>query len=98
MDIKSKRDFKNDNRAVVPLLIWVIVAIGGIVVAGVGVYQVTSPGTTIYNITDTGFSIAGADVSWLWMIAIIAGFLIFLIWLGRRKPQQQQPITIRERG
>lgn len=80
------RHFNRDTNAAIPLLVWVIVAIGAVAVTGIGVWQITQRPDIVYNITDTGFSLAGIDVNWMWIIAIAAIVVIAFLWIGRRRP------------
>lgn len=82
-----KRTWTRDTHAAIPLLVWVIVGIGAVAIAGLGVYQITQRPDIIYNISDTGFSLAGVDVSWLWVIAIVGGVVILIVFMGRRRPE-----------
>lgn len=80
---------KDDKIAVAPI-IWAIVLIGS-AIAGLGVYQVTQRPDVTYNISDTGFSFAGVDISWLLIIGVGAIALFVFLWIAKRKPQSRQP-------
>lgn len=90
----TKRKLTNDNFAIAPI-VWIVVLIGG-AIAGLGVYNVTQRPDITYNITDTGFSIAGVDVSWFVIIGLVGIVIIVFLFMFRRKPQpqQRQPIFI----
>lgn len=93
MDIKQKINrigeikykMQNDISAIAPI-IWLIV-IAGSVVAGLGVYNITQRPDITYNITDTGFSFAGMDVSWIFIIGLFAIVIFAVLFLFRKKPQ-----------
>lgn len=95
MDIKTPwyqaRALTNDNMALAPV-IWLIVLIGG-AIAGLGVYQFTQRPDITYNISDTGFSFAGIDISWVAIIGIV-GIVVFLLFFLFRKPPTKQPPTL----
>ena len=82
---------RDDMEAVAPI-IWAIVLIGS-AIAGLGVYQVTQRPdiTEVYNISETGFAIAGVDVSWFLVIGIVAIVIVLILVFARRKQPQQQP-------
>ena len=86
-----------DNHNGIAPIIWAIVLIGG-AIAALGVYQVTQKPDITYNISDTGFSLAGVDVSWLVILAIGVVVLFVFLWMARRKPQPQQRIVYRDRN
>lgn len=89
MGLKQKR-LKN-NESGIAFIVWAIVLIAG-AVASLGVYQITQRPDITYNITDTGFSFAGIDMSWLVIIAIAVVLLFLFMFMFRKKPQQQQQI------
>lgn len=93
------RKLQKDTIGAIPVIAWVFVAVVTAIGGYIAVENLTQQPDITYNISDTGFSIAGVDVSWLWIIVIVAGIVIVLLFLAtRRKPQQaQQPIIIRER-
>jgi len=95
----SKKNFKSDCNGAIPVIAWVFVAVVTAIGGYIAVENLTQQPDITYNISDTGFSIAGVDVSWLWIIVIVAGIVIVILFLAtRRKPQaSQQPIIIRER-
>lgn len=76
---------KYGNKAIAPI-VWAVVLIGGLI-AGIGVYQFTQRPDITYNITDTGFSLAGVDVSFFAVIGVVVliifGILVF------RKPKNK---------
>lgn len=81
-----KRKFANDENGIAPI-IWAIVLAGSLI-AGIGVYQFTQRPDITYNITDTGFSIAGLEIDSLWVIIIGAMIIFGLMWyFGRKKPK-----------
>lgn len=77
-----KNEMQNDNVGIAPI-VWAIL-IAGTLIAGIGVYQVTQRPDITYNITDTGFSLAGVDVSFFAVIGIVI-LIIFGIMLYFRK-------------
>ena len=79
---------RKDNSGLAPV-IWVIV-LAGIAIAGLGTYQITQRPDITYNISDTGFSLAGLDVSWF-MVLAIAGVVVFVIFMMFRKPAPKYP-------
>lgn len=92
----NKRKWNKDAMAFlgIPLVIWVL-GIGGLI-TGIAVWNITQRPDVTYNISDTGFSIAGVDVSWFAIIGVIALFIIIFIWWGRKKPSKPETIYIRE--
>lgn len=86
--LQNKRDeLRMDSDGIAPLIAAVIVmiVIGGITIAGVAVYQLTVKPDITYNITETGFSLAGIDVGSIWPIALIGGALILLYFMIKKK-------------
>lgn len=83
----TKRAITRNTDGLAPLF-WAIIILGGLAITGVAVYQITARPDITYNISETGFSLAGVDVSWFAIIGL--GLLIFIvfIWLGRRKPAE----------
>lgn len=65
------------------------IVLGGIAITAVGVYQLTQKPNITYNITDTGFSLAGLSTDSLTIIAIIIIIVIILIVSFRRKPKEE---------
>lgn len=86
MDIK--RQWQKDTSGIGPALILVILA--GSLIAGLGVYQLTQRPDITYNISDTGFSIAGLDISWVVIVGIGAVVVFVLFFIFRRPPRQAQ--------
>ena len=85
--IKTKKKWIDDESGVVwliPLLI-VMGVVGGIAVTGYAVYRLTQEPDVTYNITDTGFSLAGVDLDSLWIIVAVIGALIVLYMLFKKK-------------
>lgn len=84
---KIKR--KSDINAITPFVALMVSAliIGGIGIAAIGVYQLTQRPDITYNITDTGFSLAGLEIDSLWIIVIGAVIFFGFIWFAGRKKQ-----------
>ena len=82
--IKPKQRWNNEGIA--PILGAVILIVGAAIAAGVVIaaYQLTVKPDVVYNITDTGFSLAGVDTGVIYAIAG-AGILIGLLWFASRK-------------
>lgn len=81
-----KRKIVYDENGIAPFIAFVITAlvIGGIAIAGLGVYQITQKPDVTYNITDTGFSLAGLEIDSIWIIIIGAVIFFAFVWLSRR--------------
>lgn len=71
---------------------WVLAAVG--IVGGLAVWNMTQRPDITYNISDTGFSIAGVDVSWFLIIGVIAVAIFFIIFMGRKKPTQKEYVYV----
>jgi len=84
---KKIRKIPNDNNGIGLFAAAMITAlvIGGISIAALGVYQVTQKPDVTYNITDTGFSLAGLEIDSIWLIVIGAIIFFGFIYLTRRK-------------
>ena len=82
--IKPKR-FDNDGIAPLIAGLLVLAVVGAITIAGIAVYQLTVKPDIIYNISDTGFSLAGLDIDSLWLIVGIGIAILFLFVMFRKK-------------
>ena len=84
--ISRKSKMRYDDEGIAPIIAAVIliaaVAIGAGVV--IGAYQLTQKPDVTYNITDTGFSLAGVDATSIYAIAAVIGVL-GLMWFASRK-------------
>lgn len=82
----KRQELADDNHAIAPLVLaGFIILISTIVITGVAVWQITQRPDITYNITDTGFSLAGLEMdSPLVIIAVIGGAFV-LLWLWMRK-------------
>lgn len=83
----AKRTYYMDQDGIAPLVAGIIllVVVGGIAIAGFAVYQITQRPDITYNITDTGFSLAGVDMDSLWVIVAISLGLVALWMFSRKK-------------
>lgn len=80
---------KKNNKAIAPVIALAIIA-GVTIVGAIGVYQVTQSPDVNYYVSDVGFSIAGADVSWFWIIGAICVVIIGFIVVKRyAKPPEK---------
>lgn len=89
MGLKRKiNSLANDESAIAPFIAIMItmLVIGGIGVTALGVYQFTQKPDITYNISDTGFSLAGLDLGN--SIYIIIGIIVVfaIIFFVMRKP------------
>jgi nitric oxide reductase large subunit len=84
--LEAKRRLFSDQTGLAPFIAGVIIllVVGAIGVSAIAVWQITQRPDITYNITDTGFSLAGLDMGSIWPIVAIAGGLIVL-WLFMRK-------------
>jgi LPXTG-motif cell wall-anchored protein len=88
-------DIRKNKSAIAPLIIVGVLAIIG-VTSTIAVYQLTQRPDITYNISDTGVSFAGIDVSWFAIIGIVVLIAIFLVWSFRKRkpvPPTQPPPT-----
>ena len=84
---KLRLGLQNDNSGLAPIL-WALFIAGSLIV-GIGVYQVTQRPDVTYNITDTGFSLAGVDVSFFAVIGVVIVILFMVVlWARSQKPKQ----------
>lgn len=90
------RKLTKDNNAVIPLIAWFIIG----AVALTGTVLVLQPPDITYEISDTGFSIAGVDISFFAIIIVVIIVVFVIIWAVRRKPAQptqpRQPMFFRQ--
>lgn len=91
MGLKMNRklhSMANDNSGIAPFIAIIItmLVIGGIGVTALGVYEFTQRPDITYNISDTGFSLAGLDLGN--SIYIIMGIIVVfvIIFFIMRKP------------
>lgn len=82
--IKPKRRWNDEGIA--PIIAGVILIIGAAIAAGVVIaaYQLTVKPDIVYNITDTGFSLAGVDTGVIYAIAG-AAVLLGLLWVASKR-------------
>lgn len=71
---------------------WILGAVA--VVGGVVAWNVTQRPDITYNISDTGFSLAGVDVSWFLIIGLVAIAIVFIIFMGRKKPTEKEYVYV----
>lgn len=86
--IKRKNSFAKDDNAFVitgTFLIGALITalVGSAVV--VGVYNATQTPDITYNISDTGFSLAGLGIDSTTLLMIGAGVVVLFLFLGMRK-------------
>jgi len=94
-----KKNIQTDTYGIVFTGPFVLAAIAIAGIIGVGTIAYSQPDVT-YNISDTGFSLAGIDMSWIVVIGIAAIIFMIFLFIGKRdrKPQQQyMPYYQRER-
>ena len=79
-----KRKITNDNNGIAWFIALGIIAVIGAVGVASSYFIFQQPDIT-YNISDTGFSLAGLDIDFTWVILIIVGIVfLWLIFLSRR--------------
>lgn len=85
--IKRKNSFAKDTKAIAPI-IWAIVLIGGAVVGLAGYKTLLEKPDITYNISDSGFTLAGVEIGNDVIIIIIIAIVIvgFILW-SRKKPE-----------
>lgn len=83
-------DIRKNTSAIAPLIILGVLAIVGIG-STIAIYQLTQRPDITYNISDTGVSFAGIDVSWFAIIGVVVLIAIVLVWAGRKRKQPTQP-------
>lgn len=89
--LNHKRAMLNDQKGIAPLIAGIIVLVvaSAIGISALAVWNITQRPDITYNITDTGFSLAGVDASSIYVIAGIIGVLAFLyFWF--KKPSTPQ--------
>lgn len=83
-----KRKLAYDSNAIAPIFIAVglilTLAVSSAII--IGVYQLTQKPDVTYNITDTGFSLAGLnlDSTMLMLIAGVVGVIILMAWVRKK--------------
>lgn len=81
----TRKKFQKNEEGIAPLIALAIIGVIG-TVAGIGIYQFTQRPDVTYNITETGFSLAGVSVDSFALIAIgIAVIFIGLFAMQRKK-------------
>lgn len=95
MDIKRFHSDKNGVAPAIAAFLWLLVAVGAIGGVYIAVTNLTQRPDITYNISDTGVSFAGIDVSWFAIIGVVILIIIVVIWLGRRR-QPVQPLPPRQ--
>jgi hypothetical protein len=85
--LESKRAMLRDQEGIAPLIAGVIIllVVGAIGVSAIAVWQITQRPDITYNITDTGFSLAGLELDSMYIWIAIGGALLVLWLLMRRK-------------
>lgn len=86
--MKNKSKMYHDKNAIAPVIAAAILIIGCAIAGGVliAAYQLTQKPDIIYNITETGFALAGIDASALYLIAGVITVL-GILWFISRKPK-----------
>lgn len=80
----AKRKFTNDEHAIAPI-IWAIVLVGGAFVGLAGYKTLAERPDVTYNITDTGFSLAGLNIDSLWLVVGMAVIVMAILWSNSRQ-------------
>lgn len=84
----TKRKMVRNESATAPI-IWAIVLIGGAIVGLAGYKTLAERPNVTYNITDTGFSLAGLQIDSLWLVVGIAAVLMLILWTNSRQRAEQ---------
>lgn len=92
------KNLRTDEKGVIPLaafIPWYVwAAFGGAAI--LGTYLLLRQPDVTYNISDTGFSLAGIDISWIIILAVVAlGLFLLLAFRKPSQPQPNQPIILR---